>query len=80
MLFIAGFAHAQTDIKMSGDARVNANVMSKNNFYIANTTSSDADGSLTIWERYRQKTDFTVNENLKFRLGVRVDNFNNVNH
>ena len=71
--FGAVAAQADTEVKMSGDARIYANFWSKYNY-----TGWDAQGkqtydSTTIWERFRLKTDFIANEGLKFRLGIRVN-------
>lgn len=73
----AGLALAETEVKMTGDARIHANWWSQRNY--TGWTSSTATGTrtydpLTIFQRFRLRSDFIANESLKFRLGMRVDN------
>jgi hypothetical protein len=70
----AAVAHAAADVKMTGDVRIHATWFAKQNY-----TGWSGDGTQTvdqfaIWERFRLRTDFIANENLKFRLGIRVNN------
>ena len=73
----AGLASAESTVKMTGDARINASWWSQRNY--TGWTSSTAAGTRTydafsIYQRFRLRTDFIADENLKFRLGVRIDN------
>lgn len=66
-------AQAATEVKMTGDARIHANFFS-NLFYTGwNPTGTQNADNFVIWERFRLRTDFIANENLKFRLGMRVN-------
>jgi len=58
------------EFKTTGDARIWANEWSTPK----GTTPSGPSGSLTLWERFRMRTDFVASEGLKFRLGIRVNN------
>lgn len=77
LISCAGTAFAQTTVKMTGDARIHANWWSHRNY--TGWTSSTASNTRTydplmIYQRFRLRTDFMANEDLKFRLGIRVDN------
>jgi len=61
------------EVKMAGDARIYANWWDHYNFTGWDPTGHKTYDSLTIWERFRLRTDFIANEGLKFRLGIRVD-------
>ena len=72
-----GISSASTTVKMTGDSRVHANLWSQRNY--TGWTSSTASGtrtydSLSIFQRFRLRTDFIANNDLKFRLGMRVNN------
>ncbi|WP_243360718.1 outer membrane homotrimeric porin [Fundidesulfovibrio terrae] len=73
MAFGAVAASAATEVKMTGDARVYGNYWSKYNYTGWNAAGSQTYDSLTIWERFRLRSDFIANEGLKFRLGIRVN-------
>jgi len=73
LAFGAVAAQASTEVKMTGDARIYANWWSKYNFTGWDPTGSKTYDSLTIWERFRLRTDFIASEGLKFRLGIRVN-------
>jgi len=73
MAFGAVAASAATEIKMTGDARIYANYWSKYNYTGWDYSGKQTYDSLSIWERFRLRTDFIANENLKFRLGIRVN-------
>ena len=70
----AATASAATEVKMTGDARIWGNFWSNINYTGWNTRGTNTGDALTIWERFRLRTDFIANENLKFRLGIRVNN------
>jgi hypothetical protein len=74
MLGCLGAAQAATEVKMSGDAMIWAPFWSKANYSGWNATGTKTMDPVTIWERFRLKTDFIVNEGLKFRFGLRVMN------
>ena len=67
-------ASAATEVKMTGDVRIHANFWSKINYTGWNPTGTQTGDALTIWERFRLRTDFIANEGLKFRFGIRVNN------
>ncbi|GFK94740.1 hypothetical protein NNJEOMEG_02587 [Fundidesulfovibrio magnetotacticus] len=67
-------ARAETEVRMTGDARIHANFFLMQNFTGWNYNGRQTMDALTIWERFRLRTDFAASENLAFRLGVRVNN------
>ncbi|WP_243358805.1 outer membrane homotrimeric porin [Fundidesulfovibrio terrae] len=68
------FASAATEVKMTGDARIHANFWNNINYTGWNPRGTNTGDSLTIWERFRLRSDFIANEGLKFRFGIRVNN------
>ena len=70
----AAVASAATEVKMTGDARIHANAWSKINYTGWNAKGTNTGDPLTIWERFRLRSDFIANEGLKFRFGIRVNN------
>ena len=68
------FASAATEVKMTGDARIHANFWENINYTGWNAKGTNTGDSLTIWERFRLRSDFIANESLKFRFGIRVNN------
>ncbi|EFL49445.1 conserved hypothetical protein [Solidesulfovibrio fructosivorans JJ]] len=82
----AGLAMAATDVRITGDSRVYGVFFSGHNFtgwndaaWTSNAPTWTAAGTKTedtfeVWERIRVRTDFIASENLKFRLGTKVDN------
>jgi outer membrane autotransporter protein len=74
MAFPAAWACAQSEVKMNGDARVDATMFAQRGFTGNAAGASSQDKNMTVWQRYRLKTDFVADENVKFRLGVRVNN------
>jgi hypothetical protein len=64
---------AATEVQMTGDARIYANFWSKLNYTGWNPTGTQTADAVTIWERFRLRSDFIANEGLKFRLGIRVN-------
>jgi hypothetical protein len=70
----AAFAAAATEVKMTGDARIWGNFWEQQNFTGWTPKGTSTYDALTIWERFRLRTDFIANEGLKFRLGIRVNN------
>ncbi len=81
----AGDARAATEVRMTGDARVygdffaNRNFTGWNNPYWTSETPTWRGAGLRtedrfeIWERFRLRADFSANEAVKFRLGVKVE-------
>ena len=67
-----GAAQAATEVKMSGDYRVHANVWSQYQFTNWNYNGTQAAEAFNVWERFRVRTDFVANESLKFRLGIKI--------
>ncbi len=74
LLAFAVAAQAATEVKMTGDARIHATVFTKQNYTGWSGDGTQANDTFTIWERFRLRSDFIANENLKFRLGIRVNN------
>ena len=66
-------AHAATEVKMTGDARVYGNFFSGRNFTGWNKTGTKTEDNFEIWERFRLRSDFIANEGVKFRLGIKVE-------
>ena len=73
LLASAALAQAATEVKMEGDARIYGNFWSKENYTGWNFNGTQTQQSLTIWERFRLKTDFEAGEHLKFRFAIRVN-------
>jgi hypothetical protein len=81
----AGIALADTEVKMTGDSRVYGDFFSGHNFtgwknpaWTSNTPTwtgagTAAEEKFVVWQRIRVQSDFKANENLKFRLSVKVD-------
>jgi len=74
-LAFGAMAAQATEVKMSGDVRIYANWWDQYNFTGWNPTGTKTYDPLTIWERFRLRTDFIANEGLKFRLAIRVNDF-----
>jgi hypothetical protein len=72
-IFGAAAARADTQVSMTGDARIYANFWSKYQYTGWNYNGTQTADTATIWERFRLQTDFVANDNLKFRLAIRVD-------
>ncbi|MHC1711510.1 MAG: outer membrane homotrimeric porin [Solidesulfovibrio sp.] len=66
-------AQAATEVQMSGDARIYGVFFANRNFTGWNETGTQTEDRFTIWQRLRLRVDFAANENLKFRLGLRVN-------
>jgi hypothetical protein len=66
-------AHAATEVKMTGDARVYGNFFENRNFTGWNKLGTKTADTFEIWERFRLRADFVANEAVKFRLGVKVE-------
>jgi len=73
LLLALGAAQAETEVKMTGDARIHMNSWSKYNFTGWDPTGTMTAQQLSIYERFRLRTDFVSNENLKFRFQIRVN-------
>jgi len=74
VLGTAVLASAATEVKMTGDARIWGNELVNPNYTGWNAKGTNTFDALTIWERFRLRSDFIANEGLKFRLGIRVNN------
>lgn len=87
LVFVFGMyaeAWADTEVRMTGDARIHATYSSHRRFANYLNEYSYTLGGLTgrrlkeekfaIWQRFRLRMDFIANEALKFRLGVQVNN------
>ncbi len=70
----AAAAFGATSVKVAGDARIWGNSWTRINYTGWNARGTTTGDPLTIWERYRLRTDFIANGNLKFRAGIRVNN------
>ena len=68
-----GAAHAATEVKMTGDARVYGNFFENRNYTGWNKTGTKTEDTFEIWERFRLRSDFVANEAVKFRLGIKVE-------
>ncbi len=73
ILFMFGVAQAETEIRMSGSARISANWYSNYHFTGWNTSGSGTVDPVTVWQRFRFRTDFIANESLKFRLRLKIE-------
>ncbi|GAB6037786.1 outer membrane homotrimeric porin [Fundidesulfovibrio butyratiphilus] len=67
-------AKAESRVRMVGDARIHATYFQNVNYTGWNYNGTRTIDDFLIWERFRLRTDFFANENLKFRLGIRVNN------
>jgi len=65
-------AEAATEVKMTGDVRIHANYWSKMQYTGWNYNGTQTADAMTIYERFRIRTDFIANEALKFRLGFKI--------
>lgn len=82
----AGTALATTEVRMVGDSRVYGVFFSGHNFtgwnnaaWTSNTPTwsrahTRAEEKFEIWQRIRVRSDFVVNETVRFRLATKVDN------
>ena len=66
-------ARAATEVNMSGDVRTYGVFFANRNFTGWNEDGTQTEDRFTIWQRLRVRADFIADENLKFRLGLRVD-------
>ena len=73
VLGMAGVAHAATEVKMTGDARVYGVYFANHNYTGWNTDGTQTEDRFQIWERFRLRSDFVANEAVKFRLGIKVE-------
>ena len=73
VLGMAGVAHAATEVKMTGDARVYGVYFANHNYTGWNTEGTRTEDRFQIWERFRLRSDFVANEAVKFRLGIKVE-------
>lgn len=74
VLLLAGLARAQSEVKVSGDARVDADVCSQKSYTGCNAGGTKQDAATSLWQRYRVQSDFVGDENFKLRVGVKVNN------
>ncbi|MFZ5427803.1 MAG: outer membrane homotrimeric porin [Thermodesulfobacteriota bacterium] len=70
----AAAAQAATEVKMTGDARIHGNWFNKPNYTGWDPTGTQTSDPFTIWQRFRLRSDFIANENLKFRFAIRANN------
>jgi hypothetical protein len=73
LLGAIGAAHAATEVKMTGDARIYGTFMENRNFTGWSRSGTQTADTFEVWERFRLRTDFVANEAVKFRLGVKVE-------
>ena len=66
-------AHAATEVKMTGDARIYGNFFENRNFTGWDKSGKKTEDTFEIWERFRLRSDFVANEAVKFRLGIKVE-------
>jgi hypothetical protein len=65
---------ADTRVKMRGDSFIVGSYIENRNFTGWNKTGTKSSEAFEIWERFRLRADFEANENVYFRLGLRVIN------
>ncbi len=73
VLAMSCVAFAATEVRMVGDARIHANWYSNYQFTGWDRSGNRTVDPVTIWERFRLRTDFIANESLKFRLGLKIE-------
>ena len=73
-LLFAATATAETSVRMYGGFRVQGTFLTNHNFTGWNTTGTQTQDTMTLWQRIRLHTDFVANENLAFRLAIRAEN------
>lgn len=73
MCLAAGSVRAAS-VAMYGDFRVQGTFFSHQTYTSWNTNGTQTEDTLNIWQRLRLHADFVANENLAFRLGLRVNN------
>jgi hypothetical protein len=61
-------------VAMYGDFRVQSTFFTHQNYTGWNADGTQTEDTLNIWQRLRLHADFVANENLAFRLGLRVNN------
>jgi hypothetical protein len=74
LFFAAAGSATATTVAMYGDFRVQGTFFSGQNYTGWNGTGTQTEDTLNIWQRLRLHVDFTANEDLVFRLGLRVNN------
>ncbi|EFL51207.1 conserved hypothetical protein [Solidesulfovibrio fructosivorans JJ]] len=67
-------ASAATSVSMYGDFRVQGTFFSNQNYTGWNADGTRTADTMNIWQRLRLHVDLAANENLAFRLGLRVNN------
>lgn len=67
---------AATEVQMAGDARVFGLFFANRNFTGWDPSGTQTEERFEIMQRLRLRTDFTASENVKFRLGLRIDDEN----
>ena len=70
----AASARAETSVSLYGDFRVQSTFFSNQNYTGWNADGTQTADTLNFWQRMRLHADFTANEYLAFRLGLRVNN------
>ena len=66
-------AHAATEVKMTGDARIYGLFMDSRNFTGWNRSGTAKEEKFEVWERFRLRSDFVASEAVKFRFGIKVE-------
>lgn len=66
-------APGATTVEVAGDARVYGVFFANRNFTGWTEDGRQTEERLTLWQRLRVRSDFTANENLSFRFGLRID-------
>ena len=74
LCLVAAVPAFATSVAMYGDFRVQGTFFSGQNYTGWNAAGTQTEDTLNIWQRLRLHVDFTANENLSFRLGLRVNN------
>jgi hypothetical protein len=64
---------ADTQVRIAGDSYVFGLFFANRNFTGWDETGKRTEDRFSIWQRLRVRADFEANENLKFRLGLRLD-------
>lgn len=72
--FLAATASAATSVSMYGDFRVQGTFFSNQNYTGWNADGTQTADTMNFWQRMRLHVDLAANENLAFRLGLRVNN------
>ncbi|MFZ5812867.1 MAG: outer membrane homotrimeric porin [Thermodesulfobacteriota bacterium] len=64
------------DVDIVGDGRIFGNFFINHNYTGWNEDGTQTEDTLNVWQRFRLRFDFKADEDLSFRLGMRVDDEN----